>query len=55
LSAVVDSVINSLLCRGGSAWRWSCYREEEEELMGSQLETLIKDANNSALVREFNL
>ena len=54
LCAVVGSVINSLLCGYVWAWRWSYWRGEGEELMGPQLETLFRSANNFAALCEFN-
>jgi hypothetical protein len=54
LCAVVGSVINSLLCGYAAGQRWSCWRGEGEELMGPQLETLIRSANNFAAPCEFN-
>jgi len=30
LYALIDSVINSLLCGFVAGWRWSCWRGEEE-------------------------
>ena len=54
LYAVVGSVINSLLCGCASAYSESCWRGEGEEVMGLQLETLIRSANNFVALCEFN-
>jgi len=54
LYAVAGSVINSLLCGYAAGQRYSCWHGEGEELMGPQIETLIRSANNFVILCEIN-